>query len=56
MGNSDKDEIQARASQFRFLGAIWHTNHKDYFIEKRIQTIINPIELIPIMKELGWTK
>ena len=32
VGNSDKDETQARASQFRFVGTTWHTNNKNYFI------------------------
>ena len=54
VGNSDKDETQARASQFRFIGATWHTNHKGYFTEKGIQTISTPGELIPIMEETGW--
>lgn len=54
VGNSDKDDKQARGSQFRFIGATWHTNHKDYFREKGVQTISNPRELIPIMEEAGW--
>ena len=56
VGNSDKDEIQARASQFRFVGATWFANHKDYFIDKGVQTVSNPKELIPIMEEMGWKK
>lgn len=54
VGNSDKDDKQARGSQFRFIGATWHTNHKDYFREKGVQTISNPRELIPIMEEAEW--
>ena len=54
VGNSEKDDKQARASQFRFIGAIWHTNHKDYFDERGVQTVSNPKELISIMEEAGW--
>ncbi len=56
VGNSKSDETQARASQFRFIGATWHTNHEDYFREKGIQTISNPQELIAIMEDAGWKK
>ena len=54
VGNSDKDEIQARASQFRFLGATWHTNHKDYFANKGVQTVGNPRDIIPLLETAGW--
>ena len=54
VGDSKDDDIQARASQFRFVGAIWHSNHTDYFNEKGIQTVSNPKELIAIMKDDGW--
>lgn len=56
VGNSERDEVQARASQFRFLGATWHSNHEDYFTEKGIQTISSPRDIIPIMEEAGWTE
>ena len=56
VGNSDKDETQARASQFRFVGTTWHTNNKNYFAEKGVQTVSNPRDIIPVMKEAGWTK
>ena len=55
VGNSERDEIQARASQFRFVGATWHTNHEDYFTEKGVQTVSNPRELIAIMEEAGFS-
>lgn len=55
VGNSKWDETQARASQFRFIGATWHTNHKDYFAEKGIQTVSTPRDIIPIMQDAGWT-
>lgn len=54
VGNSDKDEIQARASQFRFFGATWGRADKSYFTEKGIQTISNPKELIAVMRDAGW--
>lgn len=54
VGNSEKDDKQARCSMFRFLGATWHTRHEDYFKERGIQTISNPKEIIPLMEEAGW--
>lgn len=56
VGNSKVDEIQARASQFRFVGAVWQTNDRDYFEGKGIQVISSPQELIPIMEKAGWKK
>ena len=55
VGNSERDEIQARASQFRFVGATWHTNHEGYFAEKGVKTVSNTRELIAIMEEAGFS-
>lgn len=55
VGNSKADEVQSRASQFKFIGTTWLNSDVDYFKEKGIQTIDNPKELIPIMEEAGWT-
>ena len=55
VGCNEDDDKQARSSQFRFIGAVWHpTNHEDYFKNRRIQTISNPKELIQIMEDAGW--
>ena len=56
VGNSEQDEIQARASQLKFCGAIWNSRDKEYFKKMGVKTINNPRELIPIMEEAGWTK
>lgn len=54
VGNSKSDETQARASQFRFIGATWSSRDADYFTEQGVQTISNPKELIAIMEDAGW--
>ena len=56
VGNSKSDEIQARASQFRFIGATWSSHDADYFTEKGVQTVGNPKELIAGMKNAGWAE
>ena len=56
VGNSAKDETQARASQFWFIGAVWHSQDTDYFTQKGVQTVNKPIDLIPIMEQAGWRK
>ena len=55
VGNSNTDETQARASQFRFFGATWGSYDADYFTENGIQTIGNPKDIIPILEEAGWS-
>jgi len=54
VGNSKSDETQARASQFRFIGATWGSHEGNYFAEKGIQAAGNPKELIAIMEDAGW--
>lgn len=54
VGNSKSDEVQSRASQFRFIGTTWLNSDTGYFKEKGVQTVDNPKELIPIMEEAGW--
>ena len=54
VGNSKSDETQARASQFRFLGATWGSHDTDYFTEKGVQTVNTPKEIIPVLEAAGW--
>lgn len=55
VGNSKADEVQSRASQFKFIGTTWLNSDVDYFKEKGVPTVDNPKELISIMEDAGWT-
>ena len=55
VGNSKADEVQSRASQFRFIGTTWLNSDTEYFKEKGVPTVDNPKELISIMEDAGWT-
>ena len=53
VGDSVDDLKQAKASQFRFIGATWHSSNK-IILNGAAQTVKTPNDIIPILEAAGW--